>query len=451
MPKILSLKARLIAVSTAWIAFGMIAAWIALSAIFQHHVSKQFYEELFVHLEELRRLTTITDGRADILNRLSDPRYDVASSGYYWEVQKAGRVLARSTSLLAAPLRTPPDERSDVGVHTHVIPGPTGVLLVAEKLEWTSPSDVPVQYIIGTDKRHLDHVVDGFNATLSWSLTGLGLSMVLAAALLILYAMRPLDQLRASLLQVRGGKSKALAGSFPSEIQPLIDDLNGMLGSTAELVQRARTQAGNIAHGLKTPLAILTDEGYRVGEQGLQANSAVILEQCRKMQNQIDYHTTRARVVATRLSPGASTSAGETAREVTNALSRLHRDRGISFEVDIAGDVRVACDHQDLQELLANLLDNAGKHAKSRVRVATAASPHINSVAIAVEDDGAGLPPEAYEVVFDIGERWDTQIAGSGLGLAIARDLATLYGGGITLDTSELGGLKAVVTLPGAR
>lgn len=446
-----SLKGRLIAAATAWIAFGIVAAWLVLSAVFARHVTAQFHDELYVHLDELQRLASIDGERAALRHNLSDPRYDVAQSGYYWEIQKGGKVLARSASMQGAPLRTPPDQRADVGVHTHVMAGPTGMLVVAERLQWRNPAEEPFQFIIGTDKRHLDDVIESFNSTLSWSLLGLGLSMVLAAGLLILFAMRPLEALRDALSSVRSGTAKSLAGRFPSEVQPLADELNALIGSTTDLVQRARTQAGNIAHGLKTPLAILTDEAHRIADQGLPKSAATILDQCRKMQTHVDYQTTRARVVATRLSLGASANVQQAVAEIVSAMGRLHRERELTYTNEVPATLAVACDRQDLQEILANLVDNASKNANSRVRVRAALASDHKAVEIMVDDDGPGLPPEAYEVVFNIGERWDTQKSGSGLGLAIARDLARLYDGDIRLTASDLGGLAAIVTLPAGR
>lgn len=449
MMKLVSLKNRLIAAATAWIAFGILLAWLILSNVFQSHVTHQFYEELFVHLEELQRLTRIENGQAVLRAPLSDPRYDVENSGFYWEIQKDDQVLARSASLKAAPLQTPEDHRADIGVHTHVIAGPTGTLLVAEKLDWQEPGKAPIQFLIGTDQRHLDAVVGSFNHTLSWALTVFGLSMVLAAALLIVYAMRPLAHVYDALRQVQTGKAKTVTGTHPAEVQPLIDSLNTLLNSTRELVQRARTQAGNLAHGLKTPLAILTDEAYRLQEHGQSASSRTILEQCNRMLTHIDYQTTRARVVANRLSPGSVADVEKTAEDVIAAMSRLYQSRNVRFETAIPEPVLVACDAQDLQEVLGNLLDNAGKHARSRVTIGAAYGPN-GDVEISVADDGPGLPPEAHEVVFEVGQRWDTQEAGSGLGLAITRDLVTLYGGSIALGASPLGGLLVTITLPQA-
>lgn len=444
----LSIKSRLIAAATAWIAIGIIAAGFVLSSVFRTHVTEQFYDELYVHLDELQRLAEFDSQGSHLQRNLSDPRYDVPLSGFYWEIQKSGRVLARSSSLQGAIIETPADAPKDVDVHTHAITGPTGKLLVAERAVWTDPNGAPVRFIIGTDQRHLDAVLARFDTTLTYALTGFGLSMVIAATLLILYALGPLGQLRRALAVVRRGQSNQLRGNFPAEVRPLVDDLNLLLISTTELIQRARTQAGNLAHCLKTPLAILTDEAYRIEEKGLPDSSGTILDQCQKMQTQIDYQIARARAVAMRSAPGTVTSVTLAASEVTSALTRLHMDKMLRIENKITDEsLSISCDAQDANEMLANLVDNACKHAASLVRI-SASTEKDGFVRLLVEDDGAGLPPEAHEVVFNIGERWDSRLAGSGLGLAIVRDLARLYGGDISLARSKLGGLAAQLDLP---
>jgi signal transduction histidine kinase len=441
-----SLKSRLIAAAVLWIAIGMVGAGVMLSAVFKHHVTEQFYDELHVHLAELQRLSEFhTDGSLHLQHPLSDPRYDVPLSGFYWEVQKKGHVLSRSASLEGPPLHMPPDTPKDVGVHTHLIEGPTGPLIVAEKAVWTNPSAAPDRYIIGTDQRQLDAVVSSFNATLAVALAAFGLSLVAAATLLILYALKPLGQLRTALFDVRHGKEKQLSGQFPAEVVPLVDDLNTLLTSTADLIQRARTQAGNMAHGLKTPLAVITDEAYRLEDQGLDQASSTILDQCRKMQSHIDYQITRARAVAMRSAPGVVAGARKAALEVASALGRLYAHNNTKIDVDVPEGPLLACDPADLNEMLANLVDNACKHAKSTIRIGWTDGM---DAALTVDDDGPGLPPEAREVVFNIGERWDSRAAGSGLGLGIVRDLARLYGGDVRLGESSLGGLRVELVLP---
>ena len=444
-----SLKGRLIGVAVVWILVGVLVSGVALSTVFKTHVTQQFYEELYVHLDELQGLVTVTSSGPHLQRPLSDPRYDVPLSGYYWEVQKPGRIVASSTSLQGGVLLgIPPDDSPDGTVHTHMIDGPTGKVLVAERVHRYNPSDPPLRFIIGTDRRHLESVLQGFNSTLAWSMGAFAGSMIIAASGLILFALRPLNYLRTALNRVRSGSEKKLQGNFPQEVQPLVDELNAMLRSMTELMIRARAQAGNLAHGLKTPLAILTDEAYRIEDKGLPQSSVIILDQCRRMQTQIDYQIARARAVAMHSVPGTLTSVGKAGAEVTSALSRLYQPKGIVIENDIPSTVTAACDAQDLNEMLANLVDNACKHAKGRVLLSCAEESPQHTVRVVVEDDGPGLPPEAFEVVFNVGERWDSEAPGSGLGLSIVRDLVRLYGGDIALDTSPLGGLKVVLDLP---
>ena len=169
MPLLQSLKTRLIVMAAVWILVGIISAGLVLSAVFRHHVTAQFKEELYVHLSELERLADLKDSKAVLTRPLSDPRYDEVLSGFYWEIQRGDAVLARSASMKGPMLRTPIDEPKDVGVHTHLTEGPTGPILVAEQGHWQTPAGPVVRFIIGTDQRHLDTVLGEFNRTLGLS------------------------------------------------------------------------------------------------------------------------------------------------------------------------------------------------------------------------------------------------------------------------------------------
>lgn len=443
-----NIKGRLIGAAAVWIVIGMVTAGILLSGIFRQHVTVQFYDELHVHLDELQRLAQVDVDGVHLQRQLSDPRYDVARSGFYWEIQQQGRSLARSASLQGPLLQTPTDESKDVGVHQHEIDGPTGRLLIVERAHWVSPTAPPVRYLMGTDERHLEDVVHSFDRTLLQALGVLALLLVAASAVLIGLALRPLTQLRSALANVRAGNTARLEGAFPGEVQPLVDELNALFSSMSDLIQRARTQAGNIAHGLKTSLAVLTDEAHRLKEQGQGKAADTILSHCHRMQSHVDYQIARARAVALRDAPGTVASVSKAAGDIVSALRRLHAESGLAISNEILDDLYVATDAQDLNEMLANLVDNACKHAKMNVRLSSAHSERAGMILLRVEDDGAGLPPEAFDVVFRIGERWDSQKPGSGLGLTIVRDLARLYGGDVRLNRSPLGGLRCELELP---
>ena len=286
---------------------------------------------------------------------------------------------------------------------------------------------------------------------LTISLALLAFVLIAAAALQVAFGLQPMSRLRRALATIGSGKAAKLPHNFPSEVQPLVDDLNNLIEVNAQMILRARAQAGNLAHALKTPLAVLTDEAYRLENRGEADTASVILQQSQRMQRQIDYQIARARAAASRSVPGVHAVVEPAADSIISAMKRLYAAKNLAFETGVSPDCIALCDPMDMNEMLANLIDNACKWATAKVSVHGHAESDTAHVVIAVEDDGPGLPPEAIEVVFQIGERLDERVPGSGLGLPIVRDLAQLYGGEIKLEKSALGGLRAVLTLPKVR
>jgi signal transduction histidine kinase len=445
-----SLKSRLILAATLLVLLGVTTAGTVLSVLMREHIISQFRDELVVHLEELQRLSRVgPDGVSRLSSRLSDPRYDVPGSGYYWQIGGGKHVPTRSPSLGDSKLAVPPDDAPDGHIHTHVIDGPTGRLLLAEQTYRQPENEKPLRYIIGTDQRHIDNVIGRFDRMLAISLGLFAFWMIGTAGLLVVLALRPLDQLRLALADVRAGARGRLEGRFPDEVRPLVDDLNAMLGTAAELMQRARAQAGKLAHALKTPLAIISDEARRLSEHNDSSGHA-LLDQCHRMQCQIDYQIARARSVS-RPPPGTISRASDVATAVVTALQRLYQERALRIHSEVPNNLVLACDKEDLNEILGNLVDNACKHARSEVLITRAAGAPPGFVRLSVEDDGKGLPGEAYNVVLELGERWTSTADGSGLGLTIVRDIARLYGGDVALGKSRLGGLQAMVDIPSPR
>ncbi|ODT21915.1 MAG: hypothetical protein ABS54_12000 [Hyphomicrobium sp. SCN 65-11] len=345
-------------------------------------------------------------------------------------------------------LKVPLDINEDAQIHNHRISGPTGELLLVERSRWFEQIPGQTRVIVGMDEKIIDSEMRRFNGALLWTLGGFATSLGVAASLLLAFAMKPFGALRQALARVRTGSASALGGSFPSEVQPLIDDLNNLLSSSGEQMVRARAQAGNLAHGLKTSLAILVDESNRLAKKGEVSSAAVLLDQTKRMQRQIDYQIARARAAGSRKRIQQATLLARTANEVVTALERLYCDRNLIIENNVANAaIHIACEAEDLEEMLGNVLDNACKFAKSRVRLDIAQSGPRELVSIAVDDDGPGLPPEAWDMVLNVGVQWENS-NGSGLGLAIVRDVAQLYGGFVQLDQSDLGGLRVTIELP---
>jgi signal transduction histidine kinase len=262
----------------------------------------------------------------------------------------------------------------------------------------------------------------------------------------------PFKEMRRRLADVRDGTTRQLAGTYPAEVAPLVRDLNALLAHHEAAASRAIAKAGDLAHGLKTPLAVLSHEADRAAAAGHGELAAAIAEQVERMRRQIEYHLAHARAAASGAMPGARAAVAESAGGLARTLLRLHADRGIAVDVHVPAGLAVRCQREDLDEMLGNLLDNACKWAKSRVVVTGSLLPPSGGrdplVEITVDDDGAGLDPSMREAVLQRGVRVDEAGPGSGLGLAIVRDLAGLYGGAITLGPSPPGGLRATLRLP---
>jgi signal transduction histidine kinase len=256
----------------------------------------------------------------------------------------------------------------------------------------------------------------------------------------------PLQQLRARVAAVHAGRQPRVDGEYPSEVQPLVDDVNALLEYREEAVRRAIAKAGDLAHGLKTPLAVLANEAERVERAGNAELAAAIREQVERMRRQMDYHLAHARAAASGATPGARSSVRASVDGLVRTLQRLHAGRGISIDSRVAETVSVAVQREDLDEMIGNLLDNACKWAKSRVAIES--SPAESLIAIIIDDDGPGIPDEMRTAVLQRGVRADESAPGSGFGLAIVRDLADLYGGKIALQHSPLGGLRSRLELP---
>jgi signal transduction histidine kinase len=258
----------------------------------------------------------------------------------------------------------------------------------------------------------------------------------------------PLNQLRTRLAAVHAGEARRVDGRYPTEVQPLVNDVNALLDYREEAVRRALAKAGDLAHGLKTPLAVLAHEVEHARALGHVDLAAAMNEQLDRMRRQMDYHLAHARAAASGAAPGAQCRVVESADGLARALRRLHADRGLAIDVQVPSEHAVRAQREDLDEMLGNLVDNACKWARTSVAVASSAAN--GAVVMTVDDDGPGLADSLREAVLQRGVRADEAAAGTGFGLTIVRDLAELYGGSIVLERAAAGGVRARLTLPAA-
>lgn len=285
--------------------------------------------------------------------------------------------------------------------------------------------------------RHMTHIVMGIFTV----------AFLVAGLFLVRKALAPFRTLRAGLALVREGRSQKMEGDHPTEVQPLVDDLNALLEERERAVARALATAGDLAHGLKTPLAVLAQEAEQAGAAGHHELAATLRQQVERMQRQVDYHLARARATASaHAAPGVRCAVLPSVEALVRTMRRLHAERELSIEADVSPAHEIRGRREDLDEMLGNLLDNACKWARSRVAISS--SIDDTRVVIAVDDDGPGLDPSMRAQVLQRGVRADQRVGGSGLGLAIVSELAELYGGSVTLETSPLGGTRARLELP---
>jgi len=278
-------------------------------------------------------------------------------------------------------------------------------------------------------------------------IVGMALVFITIGVAMMRRGLSPFDELRARLTNVRNGSEKRLEGRYPSEVQPLVNDLNALLDHRDEVVRRALGKAGDLAHGLKTPLAVLLHEVQRAEDAGQHDLAAEMRTQLDRMRRQIDYHLAHARAAASGNTLGARSSVLDSANALARTLLRLHADRGLTINVEVPAGHTVRAQREDLDEMLGNLLDNACKFARSRITITSFLDDA--SVLITIDDDGPGLDPALHDAVLQRGVRADEAASGSGLGLAIVRDLAELYGGSIVLERSDAGGVRAGLRLNG--
>ncbi|PZU11519.1 HAMP domain-containing sensor histidine kinase [Sphingomonas sp.] len=434
-----SLRFRFAIASLLWIGIGTLIAGFVISGLYRRHVTHTFVADLTNHLDELTSLTTVGAGGAPAMNRpLSDPRFQESRSGFYWQIERDGRAALTSTSLAGHHLLpSRPGEQAE----------PTWT---RDHGEWLLRIDRAGQgglrYSITASGRVLDAELHAFRTDLAISLGAFAALMLAGAILQVRYGLRPTERLALWIDDLRRGERSRLPEDVPSEFEGIVRRLNELIEAQAALVARARVEAGNLGHNLRTPLALVAGEAEQLANAGHDQAAHFILDQCDRMQRQIDYQMKRAAAAGAR-GAGAVSDLRAFVDPIAEAMRRLHAGRAIAIHVAIGGRIAVQCDPGDLSEMLSNLIDNACKWAATSVRVSAATDPA--GTHISVEDDGPGIPPAARGRVLDVGVRLDDTQPGAGLGLAITRDLALLYGGGLSLrDREEGSGLLASITLP---
>jgi signal transduction histidine kinase len=450
-----SLRFRLLAATLAALSVALVLAGLLLAGLFRDHVLRQFESALTTQLDQLTaRLEVDASGQPQIdAQRLSDPRWQRPYSGLYWQLDRlsadglARQAVLRSRSLWDQRLDLVADALADGSRHVHEAIGPQNqpLLLVERTVRIGAAPGAGWRLVVAGDLVQTGQAVRDFNRMLALSLALLGLLLVLAALAQVTVGLAPLKALQRALNRVRDGQAPRLQGAFPDELQPLVQDFNTVLDRNAEATARARAQAGNLAHALKTPLAVMAHAANHVGEH--HALPALVAEQVAVAQRQLDWQLARARAAATQGLPGQRTAVGPVLQGLLRVMGKVHAARELRWRAPPpAANALFAGEEQDLQDMLGNLLDNAARWATSEVAVA--AQRQGDRLLITIDDDGPGIAPERRSAALTRGTRLDESAPGSGLGLHIVADLADLYGGALALSEGPLGGLRVQLELP---
>lgn len=444
-----SLRLRLMAYAAGIMAVTLIVSGFGLTALFTRNLERRVGQELDTHVAQIAgSLRFGPDGTVTLAREPADPRFNQVFGGLYWQVTDTeSGTLLRSRSLWDTELDLPDDPLTPGVTHVHDIPGPRGsTLLVHEQaiVADVGASDHRLRLSVAIDRRELDELRAGFARDIAPALIIAGLVLLLGFAVQIRAGLKPMDSIRKAIADIRTGREKRLDDAVPSEVAPLVDEVNTLLDHQDAAMLRARDRAADLAHGLKTPLTALSADARKLRAMGADEIADDIDELAARMRAHVERELARAR-----LRHGAATQAialAPAAEAIVRALRRTPAGEDKLIGTDIGMDLAARIEPDDLNEILGNLAENALRHAAGRVRIS--ARRDGDEVLLIVEDDGPGVDEKSRAEILRRGRRFDeTGKVGAGLGLAIVGDILAETGGRLELGRSDLGGLSATVAL----
>jgi signal transduction histidine kinase len=466
-----SLVRRLIVMHAVLSAAVLIAGGFGLSAFFADRSTAEFDDRLYQDVIDLVGGASVDEAGVVTAPALTDERTLQVYSGKYWELatpegRNAVKAIARSRSLWDAPdIALPPGGSAALAASpgkplfydgrgpapASGPPPPPGapireepVRIAAEEVR-ISGAHEPVIFLVAENRSPINANIRTFETVTALALVVLLAMLIAGVVLQVRVGLRPLFRLRREVASVRTGRAERVVGDYPAELEPLASELNALVAHNQAVVERQRTHVGNLAHALKTPLSVMSAEADV--RPGLLAD--VVRRQANLMRQQVDHHLRRARAAARPQGGGERTAVAPVLEDLSVTLERIFHDRAVTVDWRAPDDLYFHGERQDLQELAGNVMENACKWCRSRVR-ATAEPAPAGELSLVVEDDGPGLPADDRREVLRRGSRLDENAPGSGLGLSIVDELARAYGGALDLADSQMGGLKVSLRLPRA-
>jgi len=441
-----SLRLRLFLAGAVSILAALGLSALGLPLLFERHVERRVVAELSVDLDQVVAGLDVDAAGALVLPRAPvDPRFARPFSGLYWQLEASDQIL-RSRSLWDTKLAVPDSVPADGAVHQYRLTGPSDSDLIALVRHVTLPQRLgggPMQAVVALDSAEITAATRAFATDLFPYLAIIGVFLMAAAYAQVAVGLWPLGAVRERLAAIREGNAHRLGRAFPDEIQPLAAEVDALLDAREAQIERARTRAGDLAHGLKTPLQVLSGDVQRLREKGEEGVATEIEQVAVTMRRHVDRELARARSAAG--APDARAVIAEVLKRVLAVVSRTPDGARLDWSVDVPAEMVARIDADDLAEAIGNLVENAARHARARVSVR--ADPKGDVVAIEIADDGPGIPSEQLEHVLARGGRLDQLGTGAGLGLAIVRDIAEAWGGRFEIRSGS-SGLEADFIVP---
>jgi signal transduction histidine kinase len=454
-----SLATRLFLSATAWVVVILLITGVILSSVYRDATERAFDRRLNLYLRTLVAEVATPDEPPDHqFQSLGEPLFELPLSGWYWQIIRTDtdKDEARaSRSLWDKKLPKLEDHGAELtaaGIRLGYVDGPEGQTLRMVERPVDLGADGKFLVDVAGDATEIFDETRNFDYYLGGTFIALSIVLVLTTIFQVRFGLAPLKRISDSIADIRSGRAERLEGEFPVEIAPLARETNALIDANREIVERARTHVGNLAHAIKTPLSVIVNEATA---HSSDLFAAKVLEQADVMRDQVAHHLERARIAARLTIVGTITEVGPVVEALRRTMEKIHRDRDIAIEVSAGTKTRFRGERQDLEEMAGNLVDNACKWTTSRVSIEVhaeqpAASGATPMLRIIVDDDGRGLSEKERAQVSRRGQRLDESKPGSGLGLSIVVDLAALYGGSLALGRAPIGGLRAELVLPSA-
>ncbi|SMQ61129.1 signal transduction histidine kinase [Devosia lucknowensis] len=444
-----SIAASLFWLSAAWLVLALVTTGILLTDLYSRTLDQTLTETLDFHVESLTgALLEMRDPQSPEV-ALADPRFERPRSGWYWIIRgDDGRLVNLSTSVVGIDLPGVGTAADALGRSSEIINDPFGTQLRMVERSVTLDGTTYRITVAGNLTEILE-LVSSFRGQTFIVLGAVGVMLAAMSAFVARIALRPIARLSRAVEAVREGDSAEVSGTYPTEIAPLAEEVNELLRSNTQIIERARNQVGNLAHGLKTPIAVLRNEA--AAKKGALAD--VVTSETEKMSNMVSTYLERARLAARTSVVGKKSDATMVMLRLTRVMRKIHPDVTIAFQRPDASLPWFRGDEADLEEIAGNLLDNACKWSKGQVgvRLSSERGDKGAQLLVRIDDNGPGLSEADAQKVLRRGVRLDEKTPGTGLGLDIVKELVDVYGGSLELKRSQLGGLLVELRLPTAR